>query len=1431
MTRSLPSNKVVFALFLALFLGMGTANAHEYSFSAVCSSGQTLYYNIIDATNHYVEITCPGPEGYAWSGYSQPTGNITLPSTVSHDGVTYTVKRIGDNAFEACWQLTGSLTIPNTVTEIGMSAFAECTGFTGTLTIGNSVTTIGPSAFEGCDGLTGSLTIPDSVTEIGDFAFYRCSAINGTLTIGTSVTKIDEFAFGSMTFSHVYFNATNCLDYGGAFKFTHAYGLTFGNNVEYIPSYFCVSGHFFGTLTIGTSVETIGDHAFEDCVGFTGPLYIPNSVVSIGDYAFDGCEGFTSLTLGNYVATIGSSAFNSCTGFTDVGLTIPNSVSLIGSNAFYNCTGFTGSLTIGNAVEYIGYAAFRNCSGFTQVYYTAINCADFSSSSYNPFDGCGGSFYIGNYVQRIPSNCLNGCTGFTGRLVIGSSVTEIGAYAFGGCSNFTSITAYPETPPHIGTTIFDEVPKTIPLNVPCSGFGDYKTATGWSEFTNIHRLDDNCDLLTYSINDDGISVTVTGHVDGTSATGALVIPETKTINGVTYTVTAIGEQAFINCYYLTGALNIPYSVTTIGRGAFYYCVGFTSLTLGKSVTTIEEFAFSNCENLTGSLTLPSSVTTLGNGAFGYTDFTSITSCPEMPPTSSTYTFQNVPTDIPVTVPCGSLEDYKTATGWSAFTNWQCECLPHSLPYTYGFENAGEMGCWTLLNCADYTGLLSTIAHEGSTSFRFYYNSNPPQYLISPEFDGTSAMIVSFYYKNSSDRYPETFRVGYSTTTQSPTAFTWYDEVTANDQTTWMRYEDYFPEGTKYVAVKLTSYDELYLYLDDFSFEPVSCDEPSNLTVTNITSNSAEVHWTGEQESYNVRYRTVPDGSWIVKTPQPNSFMDDFENGIGNWTLIDADGDGKNWFSSSTLGINGAAAHGGSGMAFSFSWQGGLALTPDNYLVTPCVTLGGTVTFWASAEDLNDAAEHFGIAVSTGSNTNPADFTMVQEWTMTAKGGGQGGPRGNRDQGTWYQYTVDLSAYAGQTGYIALRHFDCTNQFALAVDDFSYNNEGFTDGFENGLGQWTLIDADGDHQNWKMSEATAASPHGGDNMVVSYSWYGGQALTPNNYLVTPQVVLGGTVTFWACAVDPVYSMEHFGVAVSTNSNTDPADFTLVSDWTMISKGEPHDGPRGSRSQGTWYEYTVDLSAYAGQTGYIALRHFNCTDQCGLFVDDFSYDGKVIPTGITLGGLSPATTYEVQVQGICQYGLTEWSVPVTFTTGSSSVTQTTELSAGWNWFSTYIEADPVELLQMLEDGLGENGIVIKGGDITTEYDEEWGWFGDLDEVGIVNEQMYLVRTAAACTVVMEGIPANPADHAITIKPGWNWIGFPCSVSVGIEDAFSGFNAAQGDGLKYGDISTEYDEEWGWFGDIETLVPGQGYLYFSNASSPKTLVFQTGAKARRE
>ena len=179
-------------------------------------------------------------------------------------------------------------------------------------------------------------------------------------------------------------------------------------------------------------------------------------------------------------------------------------------------------------------------------------------------------------------------------------------------------------------------------------------------------------ILNYTVNADGTTVTVKLK-SGASSSGSLSIPSTVTYNDVTYTVTAVANYAFYNCSGFTGTLSLPNTLVTIGNYAFGSCNHFVgSLTIPNSVTTIGNSAFGYCSSFTGSLTIGSSVSSIGTSAFkNCTNLTSIMVYPESVPTMGTDVFLNVPTDIPVTVPCASLGDYQSASGWSQFTNMHC----------------------------------------------------------------------------------------------------------------------------------------------------------------------------------------------------------------------------------------------------------------------------------------------------------------------------------------------------------------------------------------------------------------------------------------------------------------------------------------------------------------------------------------------------------------------------------------------------------------------------------------------------------------------------------------------------------------------------------------------------------------------------------------
>ena len=148
--------------------------------------------------------------------------------------------------------------------------------------------------------------------------------------------------------------------------------------------------------------------------------------------------------------------------------------------------------------------------------------------------------------------------------------------------------------------------------------------------------------------------------------GDIVIPESITYENSKYSVTSIGELAFIYCSGLT-SIAIPNSITSIGESAFEGCSGLTSVTIPNSVTSIGDWAFSECSGLT-SVTIPNSVTSIGDYAFNScSNLENVYCYAEEVPSTSVYAFYN--SDIEkatLHVPASAIEAYKTTAPWSGF---------------------------------------------------------------------------------------------------------------------------------------------------------------------------------------------------------------------------------------------------------------------------------------------------------------------------------------------------------------------------------------------------------------------------------------------------------------------------------------------------------------------------------------------------------------------------------------------------------------------------------------------------------------------------------------------------------------------------------------------------------------------------------------------
>ena len=317
-------------LIALLALLMLASRLFAFDFEAVCSTGQTLYYNInTDGISVTVTYPCYDGQYSYYFGYEMPQGDLTIPDSVAYQNNMYAITVIGPNAFKNCYTL-GEVTLPNTLIEIGANAF-------------DSTNT---------NGYGHHLVIPDAVVSVGAQAF-NCVSVH-ELTIGESVQNLGYHAFDCTNLRIIHYNATNCNDvvsppFGLSRKRNRNINtLTIGENVEYIPAklFYCFDD-LACDVVIPNSVVSIGEQAFFD-TNITS-VVIGDGVVDIGEWAFFNAHYLTSLELGTGLKTIQESAFFDCS--IEGKLTLPDSLEVVGYAAFYG-NKFT-SVHVGPCVRFL----------------------------------------------------------------------------------------------------------------------------------------------------------------------------------------------------------------------------------------------------------------------------------------------------------------------------------------------------------------------------------------------------------------------------------------------------------------------------------------------------------------------------------------------------------------------------------------------------------------------------------------------------------------------------------------------------------------------------------------------------------------------------------------------------------------------------------------------------------------------------------------------------------------------------------------------------------------------------------------------------------------------------------------------------------------------------------------------------------------------
>ncbi|MCD8287197.1 MAG: leucine-rich repeat domain-containing protein, partial [Clostridia bacterium] len=126
----------------------------------------------------------------------------------------------------------------------------------------------------------------------------------------------------------------------------------------------------------------------------------------------------------------------------------------------------------------------------------------------------------------------------------------------------------------------------LPLRSFAATVNDYSFSAENEDGTTIYYNITSSEEDNYTVETTYLYEITSSSTSNSSAyTGDVVIPSTVEYEGITYSVTSIGEYTFCYCSKLN-SIKIPSSVTILGLGAFHNCTSLTSIEIPSSVTSI-----------------------------------------------------------------------------------------------------------------------------------------------------------------------------------------------------------------------------------------------------------------------------------------------------------------------------------------------------------------------------------------------------------------------------------------------------------------------------------------------------------------------------------------------------------------------------------------------------------------------------------------------------------------------------------------------------------------------------------------------------------------------------------------------------------------------------------------------------------------------------
>lgn len=1298
------------------------------------------------------------------------------------------VMRIPDYAFKGSNNIYQNITIPASVTEIGDYAFHGCNSIWGMNIQGNGLKTIGDYAFYGCSSLrTVQNFLPNSVTNVGRYAFYGCSLLP-ELTIGTDMSTVGGYAFWNCpALTVVHFNATNCQE------------MSTNTSANYYTSVFKAGTSNGGaapivTLTIGENVTRIPRFAFDHCTNLTSAITIPDATTYIGRYAFYGARS-AELTIGKGVKDIYSYAFWNCPNLTTV---------------HFNATSCTSMYTITGSgttdSPYVYYSVFKKTGTVdeesTPIVHLTIGDHVTKIPTYafkNSHDAIGGLLFS-NHLTYIGQSAFEGCNSFTGDLVIPNAIITLGESAFKGCSGFDGSLV-------IGGNLVTIQPNTF---ADCSGFTGSLIVGRSVNSIGINAFQ-NCSGITSLIAEKPMPPTA---LDNTFEGMNFTIPVYVQYGKISNYQSATGWSQFSNyknqCvfdYFNNNlwsdannwrAMELPTENDVVCVNS--YCqLDMDANVLHLYVQNLDDaFVINEGSTLT---------TTYGVSALSPTQIVVADGGQLVNPISNV---------------CGTVQKHINGYG-AGDDGWFTVASP-----IYRGSNASD------LTIANY----DLYAYDEPTAFWENQKENPTPitvlhpaqgYLYANETEQTLSFANYLNASNAMFTLPVTCQnsvlPGFNLLGNPYTNNININSVSFNN----------VPITSYYKAVggsQLVAYTDA----DDDAIKPAEgffVQVPEDGMVTFNTPSRMEdgsyirLVLNRDNQMVDRAYLRMNEGATLNK-----AFVK------GHPSLLYLTSDGQPY----AVAPRGAKAY---NLCFEPKENG--VFTVESSLLNAEVKYLHLIDNFTGVDiDL----------LKTPRYTFRADTTDVSNRFVLMLAAGaypEDEPIGLRGR----EIIPILPSHGGTVGQPA--YLEGLVNIVVTV-----NPE------ESGT-----ITGDGTYQHGESVTLTATANEGYE--FVSWTM-GEETVTENPYVftVTSDLEVVANFSIQRCSITATANPSSGGTVSGANTynynSTATLTATATEGFTFVNWTE--NGEEVSTDPTYVFTVTGDRSLVANFVETITPATNHWTPQSSAFAFNMTLTGVIQINGVEqtsdqleVGAFcgdecrgsqqtyyfAPAQRYIVQLIIYGETGdmisfrlydhATEQEIdlvspaPVAFNADgygslsnpyvlnfSSSITQTTALTQGWNWWGTYIELAGNDGLSQLENSLGEHGLTIKSRENGfAEPFSDGSWYGNL--TSLCNEQMYMIRTNADCEASVTGQPAIAAHHPITLNPGWTWIGFPSQQPMSVGTAMSGITP-EGDDIVKGrnGYATYYTGDGNWYGTLNTLEPGQGYMYQSLGDEAKTLVYNT-------